>query len=77
MRLRLHGQGVSTMTSEPRMTPTELFAEIDWLLDSNVHPRLIAQELHRTPAAIERMARKHGRNDLSTIYGKYGARRDA
>ena len=65
------------MTSEPRMTPTELFAEIDWLLDGNVHPRLIAQELHRTPAAIERMARIHGRTDLSTIYSKYDARRVA
>lgn len=43
-------------------TPGEhLLDEVEWLLGGQVHPSLIAQELHRKRESILRLARKHGR----------------
>lgn len=49
-----------TTTSTKRLTGAELLDEVRYLLDANVHPLLIAQELHRTPASIEIAARRAG-----------------
>jgi hypothetical protein len=55
-------------TNDPRMSADEVLAEVDWFLAFDVHPALIAQELRRTPSAIEKMARKYGRRDLSSVF---------
>lgn len=49
-----------TATDTKPLTGPELVAEVRYLLDAGVHPLLIAQELHRSPASIEVAARRAG-----------------
>ena len=60
----------STGKREARMKAPEVFAEIDWFLKAGVAPELIAQELKRTPASLEMLARRWGRRDLSVMYNQ-------
>lgn len=61
---------MSTATLPKKMTAAEVMAEIEWFLDGGVHPLLIAQELGRNPAAIERMSRPDRANNpgVQSIY---------
>lgn len=52
------------------MTPAEVIAEVDWLLQGNVHPELIAQTLGRSMVSLESAARRLGRNDLSNQFNR-------
>lgn len=65
------------MTGEPRLSGTELLDEVEWLLDGSMHPLLVAQELHRSVASIEKAARDHGRRDIASHFWAYLQERKA
>lgn len=48
------------MIGEKRMSSAEVAAEVVWMLDGGVHPRLIAQEMGRSIASIEMALRRKG-----------------
>lgn len=50
------------------LTGPELVAEVRYLFDAGVHPLLIAQELHRTPASIEVAARRAGDTAIAAAF---------
>jgi hypothetical protein len=43
----------------PPMTGRELLEEVRWMLDANVHPLLIAQELRQSVEVIRMTARRY------------------
>jgi hypothetical protein len=51
-----------------RLTRPELVEEAAWMLEASVHPRLIAQELGRSVAAIEKAARDEHRPDIAAAF---------
>jgi hypothetical protein len=51
----------------------ELLDEIEWLLDGQVHPLLIAQELHLNRASVRTLARRHGRDRVAEAFLLDGA----
>jgi hypothetical protein len=53
-----------------RMTADEVLAEVDWLLNSGLHPDHIAKQIGRSLVAIETMARHHNRPDISRIFNR-------
>lgn len=56
------------MKPPPPMTGAELVAEIEWLLEFDVHPAMICQQLGRTPAALEKRCRDRERPDLAAVF---------
>jgi hypothetical protein len=42
------------------MSGPKILEAVEWRLSFGDHPLLIAQELHRSPGAIERLARVYG-----------------
>lgn len=55
------------VVGERGMTPKTavLFEEIEWMLQFDVHPELICQELRIQRASVLRVAKKWGRQDIA------------
>lgn len=56
------------MTGEKALKGVELLDEVQWLLDGQVDPHLVLQELHTTAARVEVTARRHGRQGMSNLF---------
>lgn len=54
------------MKGEKRMTPEEVFAELDWFIAGGVPLALTVEAIGRTPDSLARTARNFGRPDLAT-----------
>ncbi len=57
-----------------RMTGAEILAEVDWLLEGGVHPAMVAQVVGRGLHSIDRLARRHGRDDIAQLFSREYAR---
>lgn len=55
----------------PPMRGPEVLEEVDYFLECQVHPLMIAQELHRTPGSIYMLARRYQRRDLMETFADY------
>lgn len=51
-----------------KLPAEEVFAEVEWLRDGGMHPAQIATQIGRTASSLEKLARNHGRADLSTVF---------
>lgn len=49
--------------------------EIEWLLDGDVHPLLVAQTIGRSAAAIYRTAKRHKRATVVAAFATYSTQR--
>lgn len=54
----------------PKLTPKELLGEVQWLLDSDLHPEHIAKQTGRTIEAISIIARRHGEPDIARVFNR-------
>jgi transcriptional regulator with XRE-family HTH domain len=59
----------------PPLSGDELIAEIDWLIDGGTRAEDIATAVNKSPYALERMAQRHERHDLTSLF--YYARKRA
>jgi hypothetical protein len=50
------------------MSADEVFAEVEWLREADMHPAMIATQIGRNPAALEQLARRHGREDIAALF---------
>jgi len=56
-------------------TPTlRVFEDCDWLLSNGVDPVHVTQQLGKTVAGLEKLARTNGRPDLSRLFGAEASR---
>ena len=53
---------------------SQVFEDCDWLLSNGVDPVHVAQQLGRTVAGLEKLARMNGRPDLSRLFGAEASR---